>query len=576
MNEAYRRLCTSLPERESAARGAFATDARALREWVDALPMANFSVAVQRMLDALQALSGQRVDGLQRLAALEALRGPALLLVAATDKQIVGACFPLPTQKAELGEIAARFQQTLALGYRRALADICGPRGAVPFLRGKQVTLAAVRALQHEGEHLARSYLVYRTPPAGAWQALHDVHRFIVSLRLDDREVDESAGAESVSARSVYVRALLTALSNPYRHSQREQVEMAAFMHVLAPHARLREGNGDAHDILVDTHADAGPGYLPEEREYGMRGVLALHVNPLLAFVEDQLARAPRGAPTVQFRMRGGAALNMGVDLVQRFVAGLSARAERGHARLGGGYTLDTVLGLHDLHFVLAGGEDFESFMRRVRGEAISLSETDRAATWRIGASDPARVSRLPARVLDQGLGGYRLLWERGDGAVNARVRVAELVGLALPDPDADARPDWMIGVIRWIRIDDEGRVDAGVELLARRALPVGVRALDADGAQSRAPTRGVLLAALDVDGDIDYNALLAPTEIDRMVGALELTVPADLNGPPRPAHTEKAADLRLRETTGIYQHFALAPQHAPAAVAEQESITGT
>ena len=70
---------------------------------------------------------------------------------------------------------------------------------------------------------------------------------------------------------------------------------------------------------------------------------------------------------------------------------------------------------------MLAGEEDFATFLGRVRGEAISLSEADRRANWRTGMADPGRAVRLPARVLDQGLGGYRVLWEQGAG-VRARV----------------------------------------------------------------------------------------------------------------------------------------------------------
>src|SRR5690606_36692904 len=128
--------------------------------------------------------------------------------------------------------------------------------------------------------------------------------------------------------------------------------------------------------------------------------------------------------------------------------------------------------GLHDLHYMLAGGEHFDAFLQRVRGEVISLSESDQAPVWRNAGTNGAREMRLPVRVIDHGLGGYRLLWERGDGAVSARARVSEVVGLSLPDT-GDSGFDWMVGVIRWIRIDDHGRVDAGVELLARRALPV-------------------------------------------------------------------------------------------------------
>ncbi|MEO5626764.1 MAG: hypothetical protein ABIQ70_12215 [Dokdonella sp.] len=566
MNEAYRRLSNNQPERTAAVAGAFASEPRALRAWLDGLPLANFAVASQRLRDGLRELNRQRLDGARRLEALELLRPVLMQLAGGTDKLIVGASFPLPPHKVELGSLALAFQHELALGYRSALVELCAPGGNVPFLRAKQVVLAAVRALQHGDELLAKAYLLYRTPPPGAWQGLHDAYGFIASLRLDDRPIEE-AQTHSLNAREAYSHALILALANPYRCTQREQVELIAFTRNLAPHCELRHGTGGAKDILIHVDADRGPGYVPEERVAGQRDVLALHLDTMFAFVETQLMGTPVDARSAAFRQRGGTSQQVDVGLARRLLGTWNAHGERAHARLGGGYMLDTVLGLHDLHFVLAGANDFESFMRRVSGQTISLSEGDRGSAWRMGAGDFAHATRLQARVLDQSLGGYRIVWERGAAGGQVHARVGELVGLALPETNSDANPDWMAGVIRWIRIDDQGRVDAGVELLARRAVPVGARALN--GSQLRAAVRGLLLAPLAANGNSDYHALVVSTEIERAASDIELTVPADLLGPPRPARIETIAGLRVIEATGVYQHFALPPRtDASAAVA--------
>ena len=577
MSEAYRRFISHLPECHPPRAGALVSDPRALRAWIDVLPMASFATAAQRVLDGLRDLNRQRLDGLRRLTALEILRVPVVQLALATDKQIVGARFPLPPQKADLGELALGFQSELAAGYRVALADLCAPHGVAPFLRAKQVTLAAARALQHGDGYLLRAYLIYQTPPEGAWQAMHAVYGFVASLRLAERVVDDPLHpGGSTSARFAYAHALLFALTNPYRYTQREQGEITAFTRTLAPYCELRDGNGGPNDVLVHTESDRGPGYLPEERESGQGDVLALHLDAVLAFIAEQFAMAPPGARTATFRLRGGMAQHVDVDLARRLVTGWSTRSERGHSRLGGGYALDTVIGLHDLHLALAGGEDFESFMHHVRGQAISLSGADHGSPWRFGVGDSSRATRLRAHVLDQSLGGYRVIWERGPGGETVQARVAELVGLAMPASEPNGNPanvgaanvkrDWMIGVIRWIRIDEQGRVDAGIQLLARRAMPVGVRMVGS--ADSRA-VRGLLLAPLHLDVDLEYDALLAPTEIDRAVRELELSLPADLQDAPLAARIEQVSDLQLLESTGIYQHFALAPRASDAPTIE-------
>jgi hypothetical protein len=158
--------------------------------------------------------------------------------------------------------------------------------------------------------------------------------------------------------------------------------------------------------------------------------------------------------------------------------------------------------------------------------------------------------------VLDQSLGGYRLLWERGPGGEAVRARIGELVGLALPEPGEGA-PDWMIGTIRWIRIDEQGRVDAGVELLSRRALPVGVRHIEEAGMQST--MRGLVLSSLRPD-ETDPTSLITPGLFERAPAAVELSLPADLQGRPAPARTVRVRGMGLIEATGIYLEFALPP----------------
>jgi hypothetical protein len=533
---------------------------RALRLWVAALPLANFNATTKLLLDGLRQINRMRIDAVQRLDALEILRHPVAQLAGLTDKQIVGASFPLPPQKVELGAIALEFQSELALGYRIALAELCAPAGSVPFMRTKQVAMAGVRALQHGSEHLAKAYLLYRTPPAGTWQALHDVYRFLTMVRLDDRAVEDPLLGTPVNAKLAYAHALLLALANPYRYTQRELLEVIAFTRTVAPYCELRAGAVEG-DIAMTTDSDHGPGYLPEERGQGELEVLSIGIKPLLNFIESQIAILPPGARVATFRLRGGPPVQIDIDLAHRLVDGWTASGERSHARLGGGYQLDTVLGLHDLHFVLAGNEDFESFMRRVRGQAISLSESDRIASWAIG-NESARVTRLKARVLDQSLGGYRVIWERGPGGEAVRARIGELVGLALPET-GDGTPDWMIGTIRWIRIDDQGRVDAGVELLSRRALPAGVRNADESGMQSS--MRGLLLTSLRPD-ETGPTSLITPGLFERAASMVEVSVPADLQGRPAPARTERVRGIGLIEATGIYLQFALPPFESEAA----------
>ena len=101
---------------------------------------------------------------------------------------------------------------------------------------------------------------------------------------------------------------------------------------------------------------------------------------------------------------------------------------------------LDTVIGLHDLHYVLAGDTDFDAFLRKTRGVAITLHERDRVASWAAGGGG------APVRVKASDGEGARPKPQRLSPDVGKiegmRVRVGELLGLATLPKRANTRLD--------------------------------------------------------------------------------------------------------------------------------------
>ena len=543
MSAFFERLAGGLPERHVPRRNSFASDPKSLRRWLAQLPLANPGATARLLISALREMNQLRIDAQQRLDALEMLRDPIGNIVTVLVKQVLGDSFPLPPQKHQLGQLAQDFEHELALGYCAVIHDLCAPAGAVPFLRGKSVALAATRAIQHRGGSLYQAYLRYLAPPAGAWQNLHDLFGFAVAVGADEKPVADPHG-DSTNVRLAYIHSLLFALANPYRFTQRENGDIYALIRMWAKHCELREGRAPAGAIAIRTDVDRGPGYLPEEREQPGADSWSLESNGLLRFLESHLALLQPGTQTTEFGARG-AAVSVATDFVVRIEHAWQSTSDRGHPRLPAGHVLDTVIGLHDLHYVLAGNMDFEGFLVKTRGIAITLHESDRAAVWAHAGGNVPRIRRLPARVLDQSLGGYRLVWEKAEGM---RMRVGELVGLAAMADDDESR-DWMVGAIRWLRIEDGG-MQAGVELLARRAQPAAVRSYDEQGAP-RAAMRA--LALEDLHGENATPVVLVPALFDRDATEVELTRPGDPFSWPVEPSIETLRGLRASDNGGGY-----------------------
>ena len=355
MNQAYLSLREHLPERSPPGVHAFPTDARRIKAWVDALPRANQTATLQMFSHALQTLRGMRLDGLNRLATLEVLRPVLLEAVTQLGTQLQGSSFPLPPAKEKVAEQILSFQRELALGYRLAVVEACAPAGSVPFMRGGQVTLALARAISHGSRHLAESYFLYRTPEVGAWLALHALFRFAQGAGLADKPVDEPAERITLTPRRVYAHALLLALSNPYRFTQREQQELWPVTRDLAALLPLETQRRDGA-LAVPVSEDRGPGYLPEERESEGQALLWVDLTSLRKLLDDALAGGADGL--LHVRLDRGHTLVASGELLRRLRQSWGQASDRGHQRLGAGHTLDTVIGLSGLHYYLAGSLD--------------------------------------------------------------------------------------------------------------------------------------------------------------------------------------------------------------------------
>ncbi|MBS0557226.1 MAG: hypothetical protein JSR27_07425 [Proteobacteria bacterium] len=544
MSALFDRLASALPERHAPQRNSFASDAKSVRQWLAQLPLANPGATARLLMSALREMNQLRIDPQQRIDALELLREPIGSIVATLDKQVLGDSFPLPPLKQQIGQLAQDFEHELALGYCAAVCDLCAPAGAVPFLRGKAVALALARAIGHRGAYLYQAYLRYLAPPAGAWQNLHDLYGFAAAVGADEKPVSDPSGSPS-TVRLAYIQVLLFALSNPYRFTQRENGEIHELTRLFASHCELRHGRAPTGAIAIRADEDRGPGYLAYERHAPQADSWALEISGLQRFLDGHLALLPPGSLTTQFGTRR-VAVTVSTELVVRLMHAWESGSERSQPRLPAGHTLDSVVGLHDLHYVLAGNMDFEGFLIKTRGVAITLHEGDRAAAWT--TAGVARIRRLPVRVLDQSLGGYRVAWEKADGL---RMKVGELLGLA-PQTDDDEVHDWMIGAIRWLRIDGE-IMQAGVELLARRAQSAAVRSFDPQGVP-RAAMRAIAME--DLDGDSGPAVLIVPALFEREADEIELTRPGDPYAWPSESVIETLRGVHASDGGGGYFHI--------------------
>ncbi len=535
MAKAYRLLSEGIPPPRGTGLSSFSADPRKARQWVAALPRANALATQQSLAQALDSLAGRRLDGAQRLGVLEELRPAIGESIGLLKSEYASSPLPLDAARAAAAQQVEYFHFTLAQAYRQSAVELCAPEGGIPMLRGGTVALALARSTWHFCQALAVAWRVYRAPADGTWQGLHRVQRFALESKLDTRQVADPLAGSPGETRLLYQQALLMAVTHPLAFSQGEQDVLWQITADMATRCAVTRQEPAASAPALTEDADRGPG----------AGALDepptrwLDISAFVAEVDAALTRQRDGFSSIV--PTRGVGQRVPVEVLLRLKRAFGLAAARTHPRLPGGHAIRTVFGLSSLHFYLAGQRDFDAFLRQA---AQRVAHAHRAE-WARTNTDVSRVPIHEGRVLDQSLGGYRMAWAQ---ASQIRARVGELVGLSLDEPEL--RPEWMLGVVRWLRYEDDGGLSAGIELISRRTAAIGLRVHGKDGFAGE-PVRAVEMEALDGGGEVHF---LAPNSMETGAARIEVVRDGAERGLEEAPQTEEIlAGINLLLNAGDY-----------------------
>jgi len=557
----YALIQAGLPVKQRPGRDSFPTTSRAVKLWIEALPLANSGATARLLYNGIKELNQLEVDPNQRMEILEQMRKPMATVAASMERHVINQPLPLPPQKRQIGTVIRDFHRTLADGYRICVADMCAPRGSVPFLRGRSVALALARAMTHLSALLSKCYLIYAETPPSIWQQMHQLIAFGRAQHLHDKSVtDPHMQGITLTAESIYIQSMLIAVANPYRLTQREIVDLEGVALVWSAHCKVHyDGSGDGH-FLIDPDTDTPPVVARGQSGEFWR----LDAAGLVKHVQSNVNLCANPDAVVMARSRlGQSPGSLTAGVLARLVTAWDFSGERTQPRLPAGYSMDVVLGLHFAHQLISEDRDFNEFVRELSGGGIELSDRERSAAWAQASGDSSKPLILRATVLDQSLGGYRIVWEDAEAL---RARVGELVSLATVDEDADEDADdgeprdWMIGVLRWLKGGPGNSLEGGLQLLSRRAEAVAVRVLRGiEGSQ--VIHRGFLLDPLDSAHTVP--TLLVPSLVESEADLEVLRLPDPLGIEDRRLCTP-LEEIRLLENSGSYKQLAFGIRGQP------------
>ena len=446
------------------------TDSASCKRWIESVPLTNLQSAQRALTEQVALVRHARIVPAEMLRVLESLREPIHYVQSELARKYTARPLPLEANEESLWKRAVELWQELTAAYLVCRdAHVQGD----PALRN-QGPLIVMRCLRYTAHAMFEHYRIYRRVPARQWKTLHELYVFAEQSEFARTLVADNFNGEEAdsSCCAAYCQALLAELANPFALSGRQMEFLARWIEKwsIQVSLSLRPLTPSAIPALsVDLAGSAGPTFTEE-----CEPVASLRHLDL-----EQIGRTLRQNITLLKQGQTPTMLGLGEDarqpgcenlLMLLYIQWCRAGTGRGEQRNLIEEKAQVCIGVHAAHFFI-GGRSF-----RVPGASLSRQEEhDMQLFGHISErTERSLVTTQSAAVeswelVNQSNSGFMCMLREHDAAL--RIGHNQLVAVRRGTSKL-----FYLGLVQWLRIEENGELFVGVRLFPGIARAVVAR----------------------------------------------------------------------------------------------------
>jgi hypothetical protein len=498
-----------LPAPSNDAAPAFSS-VEACTTWVGALPMSNVATAQAhlRAQIAVLPIAGFKPSLLLDIA--ECLRGAVVQVQTEMARKYSFRPVPLAEMEGHVLETSQDLWRGFCLIYQVCVQSVLdGERD----LKG-QTGLVCQRALDVQGRLIFDTMCAGSEVPAADWLLLHKLYVAAETIGVAVDKVKDRLlrGVGATHCMGTYARPLLLSLGLPSDVGYRMMAPLISWIDRLANRVvitSLFPQKPVKPPLLVDTTLGQGA-FRPEfaDESYGGKGLRYLDIGNLEMALKKRVHLLRKGESPASL----GLSEDIPVPVLERTLISLyrhwgDGRVGRELPRRAATTKALVATGMAAIHFFVSG----KPFRQPGPAPEMSTRQMREIATFGRGsaqsdgeAGSTAAFAMEEWTLVDENVAGMRMM--RPSGAGGARVVPGTLVGIRPSDASA-----FMIGVVRWARMQADGILSVGVQALPGAPAAVAVRIpATGIGVADDKYRQGLMLPAVPV---LQYPAsILVPT----------------------------------------------------------------
>ncbi len=531
-----------------------------IRHWLASLPVHDPTANLAQVAALLVRYNQHRLPTSQRFEAMRILQSWIQRQLPGLRQKYRDQPLPLTPRRQTLANSVFDLLDNMAQGYKQVITDAISDTDG-DDLSPDTFLLALRQAIEQTGLLMLESYAQYRSEPTGLWGELHRLYALAERNGLSTMAIDAcDADHQPVTTiQYTYLRIALLGLAQPYRLLSGQADVLYDLLRQWTTGCRMVEKKNtpaEAGDCVVDLAGSRPPAMATQQTRFRPVDGRFLDISALRERLEKlSRQKTDNRRQSLSERMRR----DLLIQLCNVWQGRSGRRAER---YADGRQILMMCIGLGAAHHQVSGEAEFtpeedesEFHHPQEKNDHLSLQCKDNAplaiTTTTAEGRDATRVSRFTAdmdvwnavhdtqlhvRVLrDSTMAGYTvepwLCLNHSDGGV-ALLRMPDnrtqaRVGVLTAYRHNDETLLWQIGTVRWLRIDEQGRLTLGIESLGNHMAAVAVRAIGGTGSGGEY-FRSLLIDFIETKGKTG-KGLLVPVSIYDIGTQLVLNLKTEL-----------------------------------------------
>ena len=512
-----------------------ATRPKALKAWLDGLPLGDMQASGYQIITTLNEYNRCKLPAATRLESLNIFGRVVQDLTSGLSASYRDSSFPLSERNRLRYKMVSDLCEEMANGFKRLANDYYEDWDHGPSVNKQFYDVVRI-AIVYLSKQMVAAYTTYSLEPKGVWQDLHNLYKLVETIShtkpSDDGIASKKYNPDLESTLNSYLRIAMLSITNPYHLMQGEAQLIYNYLNKWVDGCRIVHMHGyivDKGDLIIDLDHDIPPHFVYKDHTDQPKNCRSIDMSQLMSKFKETIAALTTRKESAGGIVNSNLTFNERIrrDMLLRLQSVWDSRAERGAPRKTADEKLRLVSSLSACHYFIDEQKEFfpESDEVRIhkpernvdssvgglsllpvdyepwkeeqeRHHADADLESKRLSLFNedLDIWEKIYASKSHARALHEvhSVKYKDHLWQqlnvshngmgvRYEAAENARVSVGNIVAYH----PADNPEQWGIGVVTWVKEFDVSHLDLGIKIMPGVARPVAARAISGAGCGS-------------------------------------------------------------------------------------------